>query len=110
MVACLAERDRPGPPLLIFTIDDSTSISASHTDTIAGTVGASDPDGLDSVWVILDSVENGEDGGFDRTFSSRWRFIVTAGRNEGAIVPLTFRARDIAGFEAQRDTYVVVGP
>ncbi len=71
---------------------------------------ASDPDGLDSVWVALDNVENGEDGGFDRSFSSRWRFVVTAGRPEGDRLTLTFRARDIAGFVAQRDTYVVVGP
>lgn len=70
----------------------------------------SDADGLDSVWVALDSVEKGEDGGFDQAFSSRWRFVVTAGRNPGDILPLTFRARDIAGFVAQRDTYVVVGP
>jgi hypothetical protein len=58
----------------------------------------------------LDSVEKGEDGGFERVFSSRWVFIVTAGRSEGTSLPLTFRARDIAGFVAERDTYVVVGP
>jgi len=73
-------------------------------------VRVSDPDGLDSVWVTLDSVEKGEDGGFDRVFSSRWVFVVTAGRNEGEHLSLTFRARDIAGFVAERDTYVVVGP
>ncbi|HKA57823.1 MAG TPA: hypothetical protein VKD28_04355 [Gemmatimonadales bacterium] len=71
---------------------------------------ATDADGLDSVWVALDSVEKGDDGGFDQAFSSRWLFVVTAGLNEGAVLPLTFRARDIAGFVAQRDTYVVVGP
>ena len=71
---------------------------------------ASDADGLDSVWVSLDSTEKGEDGGFDRSFASRWLFVVTAGHNPGDVVPLTFRARDVAGFEARRDTYVVVGP
>jgi hypothetical protein len=70
----------------------------------------SDPDGIDSVWVALDSVEKGEDGGLERSFSSRWLFIVTAGRSQGTVLPLTFRARDIEGFVAQRDTYVVVGP
>jgi hypothetical protein len=73
-------------------------------------VRATDADGLDSIWVALDSVENGDDGGFDQAFSSRWLFVVTAGLNEGDVLPLTFRARDIAGFVAQRDTYVVVGP
>lgn len=70
----------------------------------------SDPDGLDSIWVTLDSVEKGDDGGFDRAFSSRWLFVLTAGRNEGEVLPLTFRARDVAGFVAERDTQVVVGP
>jgi hypothetical protein len=73
-------------------------------------VRADDPDGIDSVWVALDSVEKGEDGVFDRVFSSRWRFVVTAGQPQSATLPLTFRARDVAGFVAQRDTYVVVGP
>lgn len=58
----------------------------------------------------MDSVEKGDDGGFDRAFSSRWVFVVTAGRNEGEVLPLTFRARDVAGFVAERDTQVVVGP
>jgi len=93
-----------------FTIDDISALSSTHTDTLAGSVRADDPDGIDSVWVALDSVEKGEDGGFDRGFTSRWRFVVAAGRPQGARLPLTFRARDVAGFEAQRDTYVVVGP
>ena len=110
LTACLAERERPGPPRLTFTIDDISVISSTHTDTLAGTVLAEDPDGLDSVWVTLDNVEKGEDGGFDRVFNSRWRFVVTAGLSQGAQLPLSFRARDIGGFVAQRDTYVVVGP
>ena len=110
LTACLAERERPGPPRLTFTIDDISALSATHTDTLRGSVSVEDADGIDSVWVALDSVEKGEDGGFDRTFGSRWLFIVNAGANQGTVLPLTFRARDIAGFEAQRDTYVVVGP
>ncbi|HWC72894.1 MAG TPA: hypothetical protein VG454_03080 [Gemmatimonadales bacterium] len=73
-------------------------------------MSAADDDGIDSVWVALDSVVKGEDAGFDRVFSSRWRFVVSAGRQQGDLLPLTFRARDVGGFEAQRDTYVVVGP
>ena len=110
LTACLAERDRPGPPRLTFTIDDISVLSATHTDTLRGSVHVEDADGIDSVWVALDSVEKGEDGGFARTFGSRWLFILSAGANQGTVLPLTFRARDIAGFEAQRDTYVVVGP
>ena len=71
---------------------------------------AEDPDGIDSVWVIVDAAVKGDDGGFNKVFSSRFRFVVTAGRNPGDQVPVAFRARDIAGFEVTRDTYVVVVP
>ena len=37
-------------------------------------------------------------------------FIVTSGTAPGAHVPMSFRTRDAAGFEAQRDTYVVAVP
>jgi hypothetical protein len=62
------------------------------------------------VWVTLETVEKGENGGFDRIFSSRYRFVVGVGFTPGDRIPLVFRARDIAGFEVQRDTYVVVVP
>jgi len=77
---------------------------------VAGNVRVEDPDGLDSVWVMLESVEKGDDGGFDRVFDSRYLFVVAAGATQGAQIPLSFRARDISGFEVQRDTYVVVVP
>ena len=62
------------------------------------------------MWVTLESVEKGENGGFDRVFSSRYRFVVGLGFTPGEHIPLVFRARDISGFEVQRDTYVVVVP
>ncbi len=85
-------------------------MSASDPDTVAGNVRADDFDGIDSVWVTLDSVQKGEDGGFNRVFSSRYRFVVGAGSTPGAQIPMRFRARDISGFQVQRDTYVVVVP
>jgi len=102
-------RDRPGPPAISFTIDD-TLVSASRQDTVAGNVRVEDPDGIDSVWVKLETVEKGESGGFDRIFSSRYRFVVAAGFTPGQHIPMVFRSRDIAGFQVQRDTYVVVVP
>jgi len=42
-------------------------------------------------------------------FSSQYRFVVQ-GFAPAQQIPLTFRARDVAGFEVQRDTYVVVIP
>ncbi|MGH7522626.1 MAG: hypothetical protein ACREMI_15230 [Gemmatimonadales bacterium] len=85
-------------------------MTTSRTDTVAGNVRAEDADGIDSVWVTLDSVELGENGGFDQVFSSRYLFFVAPGRGIGEQVPLHLRARDISGFEVQRDTYVVVVP
>lgn len=85
-------------------------MTTSRTDTVAGNVRAEDPDGIDSVWVTLDTVRLGEDGGFDRVFSSRYRFFVAPGRGVGEQLLLRLRARDISGFEVQRDTYVVVVP
>lgn len=71
---------------------------------------AEDADGIDSVWVTVNSVVKGDDGGFDQVFSSNYRFVVAAGLNPGDNLPVSFRARDIGGFEVQRDTYVVVVP
>ena len=79
-------------------------------DTIAGTVRADDPDGLDSVWVSVDLVLAGEDGGLRRTFSAPFRFTVGSGKPPTTRIPITIRARDIAGFEASRDTFVTVVP
>jgi hypothetical protein len=62
------------------------------------------------VWVTLETVEKGQNGGFDRVFSSRYQFVVASGFTPGARIPLVFRTRDISGFQVQRDTYVVVVP
>jgi len=94
---------------LSFTIDQD-SVSASQVDTVSGMIRAEDPDGIDSVWVTVDAEERGENGGFDRVFSARYRFLVAPGQQPGTRLMLLFRARDIAGFEVQRDSYVVVSP
>jgi hypothetical protein len=107
--ACITERDRPGPPLVSFTIDDTT-VTASRTDTVSGTVRASAADGIDSVWVIVGAEEHANDVGFAQSFSSAYRFIIPAGQQPGAHIPMTFRARDVAAFQTQKDTYVVVVP
>ena len=106
--ACLGERERPGPPRISFTIDDPLVVS-SRQDTVAGNIRVDDPDGIDSVWVTLQNEERGDDGGFEPVFSSHYRFVVQ-GFSPSDHIPLTFRARDVAGFEVQRDTYVVVIP
>jgi hypothetical protein len=91
-----------------LTIDDPLVV-ASRQDTVAGDIRVEDADGIDSVWVTLENVEQGFNGGFEPLFSSRFRFVVQ-GFSPTEQIPLTLRARDVAGFEVQRDTYVVVIP
>jgi hypothetical protein len=69
-----------------------------------------DADGLDSVWITVDTRVAGEDAGFEQRFATRFRAVVQAGKPATEHIPVQLRARDIAGFEAQRDTYVVVVP
>jgi hypothetical protein len=72
-------------------------------------VRAEDADGIDSVWVTVNAEERGDDGGFSSVFTSRYRFLVPPGP-PGSHLGIRFRARDIAGFEVQKDSYVVVSP
>ncbi len=71
---------------------------------------AEDTDGLDSVWVTVDSVVAGEDGGFNPVFSSTFRFLIGPGKSPNTVLQVEIRARDIAGFQVTRDTTVVVVP
>src|SRR5438477_324164 len=107
--ACVTERDRPGPPQVSFTIDDTTVVS-SRTDTVSGSVHVVDPDGIDSVWVTVGSEQQVHDGGFSRGFTATYRFITPSGQQAGTHIPMVVRARDVAAFETQKDTYVVVVP
>jgi hypothetical protein len=77
---------------------------------VAGTVGAEDADGVDSVWVSVDLVVAGVDGRFERSFSAPFRVAIAAGKAAMTRIPIQFRARDVAGFMATRDTFVVVVP
>ena len=107
--ACLGERERPGPPQVSLTINDTT-VASSRADTVAGVVTAADADGIDSVWVSVGSEQHSADGGFNRTFSFSYRFVIASGQQSGTHIPMSVRARDVAAFQTQRDTYVVVVP
>ena len=71
---------------------------------------AEDPDGIDSVWVTAGSEAWADDGGFSQLISARYRLIIPSGTQAGTHIPMSFRARDAAGFVAQKDTYVVAVP
>ena len=99
--------------MLTFTLAKTTVRSnnpPTPPDTLSGTVRAEDTDGLDSVWVTVDSAVVGEDGGFDRVFSAPFRFLIGAGKTPGTVLSVQIRARDIAGFQVIRDTSVTVVP
>jgi hypothetical protein len=73
-------------------------------------VRAQDADGIDSLWITAGSQKWTDDGGFNRLISTRYRLIIPSGTQPGTQIPLSFRARDAAGLEVQRDTYVVAVP
>jgi len=107
MVACLSEPPRPGPPRLIIALDSVTIHSTTPNDTLTGSVGAEDPDGLDSLWLQVDTIRVGVDGLFDTAYRNRFRLPIRAGLPPGR-VPVSLEARDVLGFLSQLDTFVTV--
>lgn len=108
-LACQTNRDRPGPPRLSITL---TQDSVHSPDTLTGTLRADDVDGIDSVWLSVDSAPPlGADGALDQTFLATFRADVPSGHVLGDRVSVRFTARDISGFVGGLDTFVVVkGP
>src|SRR5262245_42659896 len=109
IVACQTNRDRPGPPRLSMTINQD---SVSSPDTLTGSVRADDVDGIDSIWLSVDSgAPIGADGLLESTFIATFRAGVRAGHVLGDRVNVTFTARDLTGFVGGLDTFVIVkGP
>jgi hypothetical protein len=106
--ACLSERERPSPPLVSVTLSDN---SVTSPDTLRGTVRAEDPDGIDSLWVTLDTQQRaGTDGFFQRTVLVPFRLDVPPGLSPGTILDIRLEARDIVGFRSILDTLVTVIP
>jgi hypothetical protein len=72
-------------------------------------VRASDPDGIDSVWIATASGEQGADGLFARVFQAPFRLPVPAGLPVTSVVELRLRGRDLAGFaDTLWDTVTVI--
>ena len=106
LAACLADRPRPGPPLLTITLSKA---QAHAPDTVTGTVRADDASGIDSVWLSLDGAPPaGDNGGFLTVYESSFRVIVVRGRPAGDAIPIRLKARDVDGFVSQRDTTVPI--
>jgi hypothetical protein len=108
-LACQVNRDRPGPPRLAITLDQD---SVHSPDTITGSLLATDAEGIDSIWLSVDSAPPvGEDGLLQQTFLAPFRAEIKSGHPQGTRVPVRTWARDISGYTGGLDTFVVViGP
>jgi len=107
LAACVEDRPRPGPPALTIVLDQ---LFVSSPDTLTGTVIATDRDGIDSIWLTVDTIRVGEEGFFEAEFNSLFSFAIPSGKAPGAVVPVRFEARDVGGFVAILDTTVNVVP
>src|SRR5207247_10317449 len=73
--ACLEDRPRPAPPFIRLTINQD---SVRSPDTVTGTITVRDDDGIDSVWLSVDTVRRGDEGVLQPTYISTFRFSVPA--------------------------------
>lgn len=102
---CLSERPRPGPPALQIELDRT----AVHSpDTLTGHIQASDPDGLDSVWLTVDASQAAADAFLETSFGSTFGLPVRSGFGVGQRIPVRLEARDLLGFRSALDTSVVI--
>ena len=108
-VTCQTDRDRPGPPRLSMTLNQD---SVSSPDTLTGSLRADDLDGIDSIWLTVDSgAPIAADGLLEPTFIATFRAGVRGGHVLGDRVNVSFTARDITGYVGGLDTFVIVkGP
>jgi len=91
---------------VLAIVFDSTTIHGGPHDSVTGSVRATDPDGLDSLWLRVDTTRVGVDGLFETVFERPFRFGVRAGLNPTTQIPVVLEARDVVGFRSQLDTFV----
>jgi hypothetical protein len=108
-LACQTNRDRPGPPHVSLTFDQDSVLSP---DTLTGSLRADDMDGIDSIWLTVDSgVPLAADGLLEQTFIATFRAGIRSGHVLGDRVSVRLSARDLSGYVGGLDTFVIVkGP
>jgi hypothetical protein len=86
--------------------------SVRSPDTLTGTLRADDLDGIDSIWISVDSAAPlGADGLLEPTFVATFRAGIRSGHVLGDRVSIRFTARDLTGYVGGLDTFVIVrGP
>lgn len=107
LVACVEERERPGPPMLTLILDRATVRSP---DTLTGDLRVEDSDGIDSVWLTVDASTLAQDASLDRVYSARFRMPIQAGHAPGTRLEVTLRARDLPGLSHAIGDNVTVIP
>lgn len=103
LAGCYEERARPGPPRLELTLN---RVEVASPDTLGGRLRATDPDGVDSLWLVVDSVRYGFEGFLVEDVEGPFVVPIPAGRAPGTALPVRFEARDLLGFVATLDTFV----
>ena len=105
VAGCYEERGRPGPPQLAITLN---RLEVDSPDTLGGRVRAIDPDGVDSLWLVVDTVRYGFEGFLVNDVEGRFVVPIAPGLAPASPVSLRFEARDALGFVATLDTFVRV--
>ena len=103
--ACYEERDRPGPPRLSITLDQE---EVDSPDTLTGRFRATDVDGIDSLWLVVDTTRYGAEGFLADELEGPFQVEIPAGRFAGEEIPLILEARDVLGYVSTLDTFVRV--
>lgn len=107
VLACEVDRERPAPPRLALTMDQD---SVGSPDNLTGSIRADDQDGIDSIWLSVDSAVPplGADGLLESTFTARFQAAVRAGHVAGDRVSVRLTGRDVSGYVSTLDTFVAV--
>jgi hypothetical protein len=91
--------------VLSLTLDRTTVASP---DSLTGQVRATDPDGIDSLWMFVDTTSYGVEGFFNTVVDGPFNLPVPGGLAGGTPLAVRVEARDILGFKSTLDTFVVI--
>jgi hypothetical protein len=102
---CFGDRPRPAPPMLRIVFDQD---SVDTPDTLTGSIVVTDRDGIDSIWLMVDTSHQAADGFFETSYSSPFKAVIRSGLAKFDRVPISLQARDVIGYTGALDTVIVV--
>ena len=77
-------------------------------DTLTGRLRATDADGIDSLWLMVDTARIGIEGFLVEEIEGPFEVEIPPGRAPGQAIPLVLEARDVLGYVSTLDTFVRV--